>query len=1020
MTEAPGERTSRLFRAALDLPPGEREAFVHREAGEDPGLRGEVLDLLEAHEAVEAGGDRLAALASGLEVGRADSLLRWAESATLEEEGAGGHAESRASSPAFGPRPGDLVGRYRVLRTLGQGGMGVVYLAHDPVMERSVALKLLPPLPDGGRRLLYEARAASALDHPGIGTVHEVAEDSRGQAFLVMASYEGGTLRERLRGGPLPVDEAIRIAEEVSEALDAAHRKGILHRDVKPENLLFDGAGRIKVVDFGIALEMDGEGNGPSTGGTAAYMSPEQVGGSRVDRLSDLWSVGVILHEMLAGRRPFQGADREALNRAIRQGRPPDLRTLRPEVGHDLARVVARALDPDPEVRFQSGQALAKALRDAGMPTRPEVTPMRAASPEGSDQGSPGSHSRPGAAGRRRGAMMTVGVAILVAGVAFLSARQAPRLLEATGFAGDTFAPRGEVLVADFSTPEALGPLALATREALMVDLQQSGFVRVVPRSRVEAALERMGLSGNTPVEGSVAREVAERVGAGAVLETTVARAGTRYILAGRALDPGSGEELFAVRTSGGERRLLGAVERLSREMRGRLGEAAESLGESRPLPEVTTASLEALRLYAEADRIFAQDPPRASALLAAALELDPEFAMAHRLAAAAGVNQLRFADAQHHVGLAWEHRDRLADRERWHVEAIRASEVDFDPQRAEVMHARILDRFPDDYRATVNQANVRLSWLADPEGALMAALRAMELGPDELGPVNLAAHAALILGRPEQADALVGRTRAPGMDPFLARWQVVRAFWARDRGAVILACDALLALGLPPSPGADDREFCGTMDIADGDLVRGRARLEAVYLDYLRDGRQRSAASVAQGLVVADLLEGDTARARSRIPAFLQDFPPETFAEPDRHVTRSNLRIHASLLGWDDIADQVAAHYPPLGPRDHLLVRGGEQLIEAARAVYRGDGNRALEALEGAFPAGVMAVGWRTYDELFRARAFEILDEPELAAVHYRRAGNRGWGALASMSKDRLNLPMVREGLARVTPEPR
>lgn len=998
----PGGRLSALFREALDMPSGERLAFLHRETGGDAALRDQVVDLLAAHEAVEAEGDRLAALGSGLEQGHAGSLLRWAESAT-----------------AFGPRPGDLVGRYRVLRVLGQGGMGAVYLAHDPVLERSVALKLLPPLPDGRRRLLEEARAASALDHPGIGTVHEVAEDARGQRVLVMASYEGGTLRDRLRGGPLPVGEAVRIAVEVAEALDAAHRSGILHRDVKPENLLFDTDGRVKVVDFGIALGMDADGRGPSSGGTAAYMSPEQVAGSPVDRRSDLWSLAVVLHEMLAGRRPFEGTDREALRRAILEGRPPDLRTLRPEVGGALARVVARALRPAPDARFQRGQALADALRQASVApgsTREERDRTAAA-------GRSSGRSWGWSWGRRRGVTVTmaiVGVGLLVVGLGLVSVRQAPRLIEATGFAGDAFAPRGEVLVADFSTQESLGPLALATREALVVDLQQSGFVRVVPRSRVEAALERMGVPEDTPVQGSVAREVAERVGAGAVVETTVARAGTRYVLAGRALDPGSGEEFFAVRTSGGERRLLGAVERLSREMRRRLGEAAESLGESRPLPEVTTASLEALRLYAEADRIFLQDPPRASAHLAAALELDPEFAMAHRLAAAAGVNQLRFADAQHHMERAWEHRDRLADRERWHVEALRASEVDFDPPRAEVLQARILDRFPDDYRAAINLANVRLSWLADPEGALMAALRAMELGPEQHGPRHMAAHAALILDRPEQADALVDRARTEWPESFLARWAVSRAFWAEDREGVIQACDILLALNFPTAPGGDDREYCGTMDIADGDLVRGRARLEAVYRDYVREGRQRSAASVAQGLVVADLLDGDTVQARSRIPAFLADFPPETFAEPDRHVTRSNLRIHASLLGWDDVAQQVEAHYPAFGTRDHLLVQGAEQLIEAARAVRQGDGNRALEALEGAFPAGVMAVGWRTYDELLRGWAFELLDEPELAAVHYHRAGNRGWAALTAMSKDRLNLPMVREGLARLTLEAR
>jgi tetratricopeptide (TPR) repeat protein len=985
------DRISDLFQAALDRPPGEREAFLAGAtdaAQGDEALLGRVRALLEAHEAVEHRGDRLEALASGLEAGRAASLLREAD------RPGGSRLANRA--PEFGPVPGDEVGRYRVIRRLGQGGMGAVYLAHDPVLDRSVALKFLPPYLDDGSRLLEEARAASALDHPCIGTVYEVGEDAEGRGYIAMASYPGGTLRDRLRAGPLPAEEAVRIAVQAADALNAAHAAGVLHRDVKPENLLFDESGRIKVVDFGIArAAATGTRSGP-TGGTTAYMSPEQIESRPMDGRSDLWSLGVVLFEMLAGRRPFQGRDRAELMAAILGAEAPPLRELRPRVDPALAEVVARALARDPRHRFPNGKALAAALRQA---TRPAVGLAAAF------------------AGRRgRRIALGVGAAALLLFIGgALTARQGPRLVEARGFAGAAFSPRGEVLVTEFRSVEEMADLALATREALVVDLQQSGFVRVVPRSRIEGTLIRMGYPPDTPVEGTLALEVAERTGAGAVLETTVSRAGPRYLLTGRGLESRSGEELFAVRTTAPERRLLGAVERLSREMRLRLGEATESLEESRPLPGVTTASLEALRHYALAERAMAFEPARVTTYLDAALEIDPGFAMAHRLAAANGINRMRFEDADRHLRLAWEHRDRLPDRERWLVEAARASEVDYQPFQAEELYERILARFPDEFIAWANLGNTRMSWLHDPEGALHALQRSLDTDAEALRTLLTAAQTALIVGRPEQADAMMARADGPAFQPIQLRWRVTRSFWDDDREALVVACDELLAADLPAAPPADDREVCGSMHLAAGDLVRALPMLESVLADYAGQGRHRNLASILQSLAVADLIQGDTAQARNRFLEALELAPPESFGEPDRFIYRTNLQIHAALLGWSDVVERIGERYPPLPDPEHLLGRGGEHLVRAASAVARSEGAAALAELEAAFPPGVMAMGWRTFDELLRGLAFELLGEDDLAAAHLRRALDRGWAGFPGMTKDRINMLAAQEGLERV-----
>ncbi|HWN44477.1 MAG TPA: protein kinase, partial [Thermoanaerobaculia bacterium] len=288
---------------------------------------------------------------------------------------------SKATVPTFSHWPDELppvtmfnvvpreVGPYRVGEILGGGGMGIVYRAEDTRLGRTVALKFLPPEltrdPVAKARFLQEARTASALDHPNICTVYDVGETENHQLYLAMPCYDGETLRRKVERGPLPLPEAVDYALQVSKGLAKAHRQGIVHRDVKPANLMVTGDGVVKILDFGIA-KLAGEAGLTRTGstlGTPAYMSPEQMRGAELDGRTDLWALGVVMYEMVTGRRPFLGEHESGLRQAILEQEPEPLIRLRPDAPPELERVIQRLLAKDVAGRYPTADAAVADLR---------------------------------------------------------------------------------------------------------------------------------------------------------------------------------------------------------------------------------------------------------------------------------------------------------------------------------------------------------------------------------------------------------------------------------------------------------------------------------------------------------------------------------------------------------------------------------------------------------------------------------------------------------------------------------
>jgi serine/threonine protein kinase len=262
---------------------------------------------------------------------------------------------------------GKYISHYRVIEKLAEGGMGVVYKAEDTRLKRTVALKFLPlrslSSEEDRAGFLHEARAAAQLDHPNIATVHEI-DEVEGQTFIAMAFVDGPTVAEKVRRGPLDLPEVVDIALQTSRALREAHEKGVIHRDVKSANVMLTRRGQVKLTDFGLARLASQEITfHKRLQGTPAYMSPEQIHGEKVDHRTDIWSLGVMMYEMVTGKLPFQGDYRQILVYAITNEEPEPVAKLRPETPPELAEIIDKALKKDRAERCQQVGELITGLK---------------------------------------------------------------------------------------------------------------------------------------------------------------------------------------------------------------------------------------------------------------------------------------------------------------------------------------------------------------------------------------------------------------------------------------------------------------------------------------------------------------------------------------------------------------------------------------------------------------------------------------------------------------------------------
>jgi tetratricopeptide (TPR) repeat protein len=412
------------------------------------------------------------------------------------------------SSPPTDPLVGTTIGQYEVVARLGGGGMGIVYAARDTRLGRRVALKFLPAQWSHDEaakdRFVREAQAASATDHPNICTIHDIGADGDGRLFIVMAQYDGETLKHRLAAGRLPVDEAIDIAAQIAEGLAKAHAAGVVHRDIKPGNIMLTEDG-VRILDFGLAkfadarLQLTMEG---STLGTIAYMSPEQTRGDDADARSDIWATGVVLYEMLTGTVPFRGGYPEAISHAIRNDPAASMRAAGIDIPEALEQLVFRALHKTPAVRFQSARDLARMLRQMQGRTLP--LDLRT-EPLSVPTGAPVLPPRPARSRRLRLAWVAAATALLIGTPAWILAPIDRTPIAVAAFANTTPFPE-------------LDPYRLALTAELIHQLESSPTIRPVGYDRLLEVLQPFR-TGTSDVAGREALQaIASQTGAPMIL----------------------------------------------------------------------------------------------------------------------------------------------------------------------------------------------------------------------------------------------------------------------------------------------------------------------------------------------------------------------------------------------------------------------------------------------------------------------------------------------------------------------
>ena len=691
---------------------------------------------------------------------------------------------------------GSKVSHYRILEKLGAGGMGEVYLAEDIKLGRKVAIKILSEEyttnKDRLHRFEQEAAAASNLNHPNILTIHEVGTDD-GRHFIATEYIDGVTLRRKAAEAPLEIREILDIAIQIASALEEAHTAGIIHRDIKPDNVMVRRNGYVKVLDFGLAKLTESIDRSPldpdaatrvlvhtDAGvvmGTSHYMSPEQARGKPVDARSDIWSLGVVIYEMVTGRTPFSGETSTDVIVGITQKEPPPLARFAPHVPAELNWIVNKALRKDRDERYQTIKELLTDLRRLKQRLEFEQELERSSTPDLVTKSTVSTVAAPTvqdralttaektvshvssaeyiATGIKRhkiaAALIALIVIVAIGGGYYVYSHRVQPLTE-----------RDTVLLTDFVNTTGEPVFDGTLKQALAVQLGQTPFLTLFPDERVRETLRFMGRSPDDRITRDVGREICQRQGIKAMLAGSITRLGANYVITLEAINPRSGDPFASeqVETDSKEKVLV-SLGTAASNLRKKLGESLSSIQKyDVKIEQATTSSLEALKAYAMGDEERQKGRSRESLVFyKRATELDPNFAMAYARIGVHYYNYGQFETAKQFIQKSYDLRDRVSERERLYIAEKYYNYVTGEVDQAVETLQTWSKLYPNDF-VPHNNLSINYKLLGRYEDALKEALEASRLSPNNTSARTNVISNFLSLGRWDEAEQALAELR--------------------------------------------------------------------------------------------------------------------------------------------------------------------------------------------------------------------------------------------------------------------
>jgi serine/threonine protein kinase/tetratricopeptide (TPR) repeat protein len=908
-------------------------------------------------------------------------------------------AESvQGRQPSEPRRPRPRISHYELLEPIVRDGTSEIYRARDLRLQRDVAVKLLRPeeiaRPGAVELFRRQAQVASLVSHPHICAIHDSGEDA-GQPFLVCELLEGRPLDALLAGGPLPPDRLLDIAIQVADALSAVHRRGLIHGSVKPANVFITIDGHVKLLELGAttaALTSDAKNEGSDPSRTTAieaatpaasppedtihaYLAPEYIAGHGIDTRSDVFAAGALIYEMATGTRAFRGDTAAALSAAIVAAAPARPRTISRSLPAAIESVIMRALSRDPAGRYQTGGELLDDLRDA----------RRAVELPG-----------PSLAGARFGRGIAAGVlvAAIVMAIGVTGAlrgwwRSAP----------PPPVERSAVLVSHIANGTADPDFDGTLREAVTVYLAQSPYLDLVSDERVRSTLQLMGRDPSARMTHDVAEEVCQRLGLSAMLEGSVAAVGSATVVALVATDCSSGATVARQQIEVGRKEeVLGAVGRVTAEIRKSLGESGTSLARHNvPIEEATTPSLEALKAYTEGTaRRAAGSEMDAIPFLERAIALDPRFALAHTTLSAIYGGLGETGRSEQFARLAYENREHVSERERLFITYQYHDRVTGDQLKARETLEVWKRTYPRDYRPA-NALAVLLLRLGDYDRAALEAEEAVRRNPSHAFPYSNLAYANRGAGRYGEARQTAQQTVTRGIETLPTRRLLYQLAVLQNDDA---ATRAQLDWAAKNPRGFDIVGAQAQVEAFHGRMTAARRLYHDTMASATTQGFRQVASGYASQAALTEAMYGYSARAIVQAREIVRS---STAYEPQLRAA-----VALALAGAPDEAEVLVRRLRGVRPEDTLLHGAYLPSAEAAVLLRRGRTDAALEQLRAAtrYERGIVAALLPAY---LRGVAKLRSKNPADAIEDFRTVlDNRGADPFSPV------IPLSRLGLAR------